>query len=84
MMGLGMVTGVIEAKGLNVDYGLLMRIAAFTSITFESLPWNGTVLICQGFSKTTHRQSYPIFFWITVIFTTAAALVSVFIATLIG
>jgi H+/gluconate symporter-like permease len=82
MMGLGMVTGVIAAKGLNVDYGLIMRIAAFTSITFESLPWNGTVLICQSFSKTTHRESYPVYFWITVIFTTAAALVSVLIATL--
>jgi H+/gluconate symporter-like permease len=84
MMGLGMVTGVIAAKGLNVNYGYIMRIAAFTSITFESLPWNGTVLICQGFSKTTHRQSYPVYFWITVIFTTAAALVSVLIATLLG
>jgi H+/gluconate symporter-like permease len=84
MMGLGMVTGVVAAKGLNVDYGLIMRIAAFTSITFESLPWNGTVLICQSFSKTTHRESYPVYFWITVIFTTAAALVSVFISTLIG
>jgi H+/gluconate symporter-like permease len=84
MMGLGMVVGVVAAKGLNVNYGLLMRIAAFTSITFESLPWNGTVLICQSFSKTTHRQSYPVYFWITVIFTTAAALVSVLISMLIG
>jgi H+/gluconate symporter-like permease len=84
MMGLGMIVGVADAKGLNVDYGLLMRIAAFTSITFESLPWNGTVLICQSFSKTTHRQSYPIYFWITVIFTTAAALVSVLISMAIG
>jgi H+/gluconate symporter-like permease len=84
MMALGMVTGVAEAKGLNVNYGMLMRIAAFTSITFESLPWNGTVLICQSFSKTSHRESYPAYFWITVIFTTAAALVSVLIATVIG
>jgi H+/gluconate symporter-like permease len=84
MMGLGMVVGVVAAKGLDVNYGLLMRIAAFTSITFESLPWNGTVLICQGFSKTTHRQSYPIYFWITVIFTTAAALASVLISQVIG
>jgi H+/gluconate symporter-like permease len=84
MMALGMVTGLVAAKGLNVDYGMLMRIAAFTSITFESLPWNGTVLICQGFSKTTHRESYPIYFWITVIFTTAAALVSVLIAMVIA
>jgi len=61
-----------------------MRIAAFTSITFESLPWNGTVLICQNFSKTSHRESYPVYFWITVIFTTAAALVSVLYAMLMG
>jgi H+/gluconate symporter-like permease len=84
MMGLGMIVGVVEAKGLNVNYGLLMRIAAFTSITFESLPWNGTVLICQSLSKTNHRQSYPVYFWITVIFTTAAALAAVLISQVIG
>jgi H+/gluconate symporter-like permease len=84
MMAMGMIVRVVEAKGLNVDYGLIMRIAAFTSITFNTMPWSGTILICQNFSKTSHRQSYPICCWITVIFTTAAALTSVLFSLFTG
>lgn len=79
MVSIPLALSVAQAKGIDINPHAVLRIAAFTSITFESLPWNGTVLICQSLSKTNHRQSYPAYFWQTVIWTTAAALAAVLV-----
>lgn len=77
MVSIPLALSVAQAKGIDVNPHAVLRIAAFTSITFESLPWNGTVLICQSLSKTNHRQSYPAYFLQTVFWTTIAALAAV-------
>jgi len=45
MIALPMISGIAAAKGLNLNMNLVLRIAVLTSITFESLPWNGTIIL---------------------------------------
>lgn len=83
MVSIPLALSVAQARGIDINPHAVLRIAAFTSITFESLPWNGTVLICQSMSKTNHLQSYPAYFWQTVVWTTAAALAAVLLYVMI-
>ncbi|MFP3154718.1 hypothetical protein LQZ18_09905 [Lachnospiraceae bacterium ZAX-1] len=80
MMSVPMVVAIATQRGIDFDVNAIARIAAFTSITFESLPWNGTVIMTQGMSHTTHKQSYFPIFLQTVGFTTAAAVVAALLA----
>ena len=80
MISIPMVVGIAAAKGLDINPNLILRIAVLTSITFESLPWNGTILLMQKLNHTNHKQSYVPYFWQTVIWTTVAALAVVLIS----
>lgn len=80
MISIPMVVGIAKAKGIDINADLVVRIAVLTSITFESLPWNGTILLMQKLNHTNHRQSYMPYFWQTVIWTTVAALAAVVIS----
>lgn len=82
MISIPMVVGIAAAKGLDINPNLILRIAVLTSITFESLPWNGTILLMQKLNHTNHKQSYMPYFWQTVIWTTVAALAAVLISIL--
>ncbi|SHI73496.1 GntT/GntP/DsdX family permease [Parasporobacterium paucivorans] len=80
MISLPMIVGIAAAKGLDINPHLILRIAVLTSITFESLPWNGTILLMQKINHTNHKQSYMPYFWQTVVWTTVAALAAVVIS----
>lgn len=80
MISIPMVVGIAKAKGIDINADLVVRIAVLTSITFESLPWNGTILLMQKLNHTNHKQSYMPYFWQTVIWTTVAALAAVVIS----
>lgn len=80
MISIPMIVGIAAAKGLNVNMDLVLRIAVITSITFESLPWNGVILFTMKMSHTNHKESYPAYFWQTVVWTTVAALAAVLIS----
>lgn len=80
MISIPMIVGIAAAKGLNINPHLILRIAVLTSITFESLPWNGTILLMQKLNHTNHKQSYVPYFWQTVVWTTLAALAAVVIS----
>lgn len=80
MISLPMVVGIAAAKGLDINPHLILRIAVLTSITFESLPWNGTILLMQKLNHTNHKESYMPYFWQTVIWTTVAALAAVVVS----
>ncbi|HCX65604.1 MAG TPA: hypothetical protein DHN33_10390 [Eubacteriaceae bacterium] len=82
MVSLPMVASIIAAQGIDVNMHLVMSVAVLTSITFESLPWNGVILFMQRLAHTNHKQSYIPYFWQTVIWTTLAALVAVGLSTL--
>lgn len=77
IVSLPMVIGIVAARGLNIDMGNVLRIAVLTSITFESLPWNGMIVTCNQMIDSDHKRSYGIVFLQTVAFTTLAALVAV-------
>lgn len=79
MASIPLVIGVIAAQGLDVDMGNVLRIAVFTSITFESLPWNGMIVQLNQMTDSTHKKSYLPIFLQTVAYTTAAALIAVVI-----
>ena len=80
MISLPMVLGIAQAQGIDVNPHLIMRIAVLTSVTFESLPWNGTILLMQKINHTTHKESYMPYFFQTVLWTTLAALAAVLIS----
>lgn len=81
MISLGVIMGMAAAiPGLNPNMNLVLRIVVITSITFESLPWNGTILFMQKLAHTNHKQSYVPYFWQTVVWTTVAALAAVVIS----
>lgn len=79
-VSLPLVISIIAAKGLDLDMGNVLRIAAFTSITFESLPWNGMIVQATQMVDTDHKHAYPTLFMQTVVFTTLAALAAVVIS----
>ncbi len=77
----GVIVGMASAiPDLNPNMNLVLRIIVITSITFESLPWNGTILFMQKLAHTSHKESYVPYLWQTVIWTTLAAIVAVVIS----
>ena len=81
MISIGVIMGMATAiPGLNPNMNLVLRIIVITSITYESLPWNGTILFMQKLAHTDHKQSYIPYFWQTVVWTTVAALAAVVIS----
>lgn len=75
MISIPAVLSVAQARGIAVNTDAIFRIAVFTSITFESLPWNGLVLVSNQLADTTHKEAYKPYFLQTVIYTTLAAFV---------
>jgi H+/gluconate symporter-like permease len=57
--------------------GALARIAALTTTTFETLPFNGLItLTCLILAKTSVKESYAPIFWQTVIWPTIGTIIA--------
>ena len=53
----------------------IMRVAAITATTFETLPFNGLIMVTIGLAASSHKESYRAQLYMTVIWTIIGALV---------
>jgi H+/gluconate symporter-like permease len=72
------LAGIFLSSGVPaVAPGALARVAALTTTTFESLPFNGLVtLTCLIMAKTSIKESYGPIFWQTVIWPTIGTIIA--------
>jgi len=59
-----------------VDPGAVARVAALASTTFETLPFNGMILLSISIARSTHKQSYLPMFLQTVVYTFIGTIVA--------
>lgn len=71
-VGLGQLQGNIAA----LPVGAITRISIIAASTFETLPFNGLIVLTLGLTHCTHKQSYKYMFLNTVVYTTLATIVA--------
>jgi H+/gluconate symporter-like permease len=79
VVALPVLAGIFFSSGgvPPVAPGALARVAALTTTTFESLPFNGLItLTCTIMAKTSVKESYGPIFWQTVIWTTIGTIIA--------
>ncbi|MDR2800865.1 MAG: GntP family permease [Desulfovibrio sp.] len=72
------------AQQVNMDPGLLHRVAAMSSGGFDSLPHNGAVITLLAICGLTHKKSYPDIGMSTVVIPFATTLVLILVWTVLG
>lgn len=75
LVGIPLVVGILEAKGISVNVNGIGRVAALAASTFETLPINGAILLTLSLSKVTHKEGYLPEFMESVVFTMAGTVV---------
>ncbi len=87
MIALPMVMGVLMGQthgtmdGINVQ--AIMRVAVLAAATFETLPFNGMVILNMDLAHTTHKEGYKPVGMISVLFTLIAMIVGVLLYLII-
>lgn len=80
MMGMPLIMGILShsmaAADLTANAPGIMRVAAITATTFETLPFNGLIMVTIGLAASTHKKSYRAQMYMTVIWTLVGALVA--------
>lgn len=87
MIALPMVIGVLlgQTQGTlaGVNVAAIMRVAILAAATFETLPFNGMVVLNMDLAHTTHKEGYKPVGMISVVFTLIAMIVGVALYTII-
>ncbi len=76
-MIVGISAGQTQGSFAGVNVHALMRIAILAAATFETLPFNGMVILNMDLAHTTHKEGYKPVGMISVVFTLIAAIVGV-------
>lgn len=76
LIAIPLVVGILKARGIDVNVPAIFRVAALAATTFETLPFNGTPLLCNMLCGTTHKEAYKPIFMQTVLFTSVGAIVA--------
>ncbi len=76
---LGQTHGTLEGINLHA----IMRVAILAAATFETLPFNGMVILNMDLAHTTHKEGYKPVGMISVVFTLVAAIVGVIIYSIV-
>jgi H+/gluconate symporter-like permease len=82
MVAIPLVVGIISAQGGTVNANGIARVAAIAATTFETLPFNGLIVLTIGMAGTSHKESYKPQFLMTVAWTLAGALVAAILIAL--
>jgi H+/gluconate symporter-like permease len=72
------------AQQVNMDPGLLHRVAAMSSGGFDTLPHNGAVITLLAICGLTHKKSYPDIGMVSVVVPFATTLLLILIWTVLG
>ncbi|MDR1684955.1 MAG: GntP family permease, partial [Desulfovibrio sp.] len=72
------------AQQVNMDPGLLHRVAAMSSGGFDTLPHNGAVITLLAICGLTHKTSYPDIGMVSVVVPFATTLLLILIWTILG
>jgi len=81
MVALPVVLGVMLGQGYTTDEVLssapaLARVSALAATTFETLPFNGLIVLTLKMTGTTHKESYKPMFIMSVGFTLLGTIVA--------
>ena len=76
-MIMGMLMGMTHGTMEGINVGGIMRVAVLAAATFETLPFNGMVILNMDLAHTTHKEAYKPVGMISVVFTLVAAIVGV-------
>ena len=80
MVAIPLVMGILghslSASELADSAPGIMRVAAITATTFETLPFNGLIMVTIGLAASTHKKSYRPQMYMTVVWTLVGALVA--------
>jgi H+/gluconate symporter-like permease len=79
--GLAIVVPVL-AERLNLAPEAIHRIATTAATTFDTLPFQGAVIIMLSMAALKHKEGYPSVFMCTVVWTMAASVVAAFMFVL--
>ena len=66
----------VLAATVAIDPEALHRIATITTSTFDTLPYQGAIIIMLGMADLKHKDGYPPVMMCTVVMTGAAAVVT--------
>jgi H+/gluconate symporter-like permease len=80
--GLNIVIPVLS-ESINIAPEALHRIATTASQSFDTLPFQGAIIIMLGMAGLKHKEGYFPVFMCTVVWTMAAAIVEAILFTLI-
>lgn len=75
-IALGIAFGAAQGNLENVPVGALTRVSIIAASTFETLPFNGLVVLTLGLTKCTQKESYKYMFLNTVVYTFIATVVA--------
>ena len=75
-IALGVAMGQAQGNITAVPAAAITRIAIIAASTFETLPFNGLIVLTLGLTHCTHKQSYKYMFLNTVVYTTIATIVA--------
>ena len=79
MVVMPIVLGIMQASMAPADIIAatpgIARVGALAATTFETLPFNGLIVMTLGMSKTTHKESYMPMFLMSVIWTLIGTIV---------
>ena len=81
--GLAIVVPVL-AENLTMNAEALHRIATTAASTFDTLPYQGAILIMLAMADLKHKDGYPSVLMCTVVWVMVAALVEALLFTIIG
>ena len=86
MVVMPIVLGIMLGQGYAPDAIIsatpgIARVGALAATTFETLPFNGLIIMTLGMSKTTHKESYKPMFLMSVIWTLIGTIVCALLLT---
>jgi H+/gluconate symporter-like permease len=81
MVALPIVITLMLTQGTPADVLLerlpgIARVSAIAATTFETLPFNGLIILTLGLAGTNHKQSYRPMLYMTVLWTLLGAVVA--------
>ena len=78
MVAIPTLFGIIMASPAAATFNpsALMRTAIVAASTFETLPFNGLIILTLGLTHETHKSAYLPMFLMTVVYTTVATIVT--------
>jgi H+/gluconate symporter-like permease len=79
MIVIPITLAVIGQSGVDVNPGAIARVTAMATTTFETLPFNGVIVVALGMSGITAKEGYKPMFYMSVLFTLIGTIITMLI-----